>query len=439
MDAVLLARLQFALTVGFHFIFPPISIGLAWFVCLLMSKYKSTGDILYRSMAKFWIKILTITFGIGVATGITMEFQFGTNWAHYSRFVGDIFGAPLAAEGIFAFFLESSFIAVLIFGWKKFSTKTLWFASLMVAVGSTLSAFWIIVANSWMQTPAGFHIANGRAELTNFFQAVFNISTLPRFFHTVDACLISGAFVVMGISAWHLLKNSNLEPAKKALKISLIVALITGGLQLGIGHAHAIQVAFTQPEKLASIEGLFDTQKQAPALIFGIPDREAKTVHAAIRVPGLLSLLAFGKLDAEVKGMNDFPQDELPPLALTFYPFHLMVMLGMLFIGLPLLGLFLLYRKRLFENRSFLFLTFLATPLPIIANELGWITAEVGRQPWAIYKILKTSDAISLSVPAGQILASIIIFSTIYVVLFAAWFFLIKQQVAKGYETEVAK
>lgn len=439
MDAVLLSRIQFALTVGFHFIFPPITIGLAWFIFWIMSKYKKTGDDFYRIIARFWIKIFAATFVVGVATGITMEFQFGTNWSEYSRLVGDIFGAPLAAEGILSFFLESTFIAVLVFGWKRVSTKTLWFASLLVAIGATLSAFWILVANSWMQTPAGYHLINGRAELTSFSMAVFNPSTLPRTLHTIVASIVTGAFFVMGLSAWFFLKNQWHDFARESLKKAIIIAFVSSVLQVGLGHYHAIQVAFTQPEKLASIEGLFETQKRAPALVFGIPDKEARTVHAAVRLPGLLSLLAFGNLNTEVKGMNDFKDDELPPLSLTFYPFHLMVILGFYFIALPALGLLLLFKKKLFDSKIFMWLALFSLPLPIIANELGWITAEVGRQPWAVYHLLKTRDAISTIVPANHILFSIIVFSIIYILIFFAWVYVIKKQLNRGFEDEGKK
>jgi len=244
------------MTAGFHFIFPPISIGLAWMLVWMLWRYYKTEDDLYGRMARFWLKIFGVTFAVGVATGITLEFQFGTNWADYSRFVGDIFGAPLAAEGIFAFFLESTFVGVLLFGWKRISKKALWFASLMVAVGATLSAFWIIVANSWMQTPAGYEIVNGRAELVDFFAAVFNPSTIPRYLHTVNAALITGAMFVLGISAWFLLKGKDIEFAKKSLRAALWVTLLTGAAQIPLGHYHAVQVANTQPEKLAAIEGL---------------------------------------------------------------------------------------------------------------------------------------------------------------------------------------
>jgi cytochrome d ubiquinol oxidase subunit I len=434
MDAVLLSRIQFALTIGFHYIFPPLTIGLSWLIVWIMTKYRKTGDILYRNMARFWIKIFALSFAVGVASGIVMEFQFGTNWSEYSRFVGDIFGAPLAAEGIFAFFLESSFLAVLILGWNRVSVKTHWFASLMVAVGATLSAFWIIVANSWQQTPAGYHIVNGRAELTNFWAAVFNPSTIPRYLHTVDGALITGALFMLGVSAWFLLKGRYLDSAKKSLRMSLIVGFVASVVELGLGHIHAIQVAFTQPEKLAAIEGCFETETRAPALVFGIPSRNDERIYAPVRIPGLLSLLAFGDLNAEVKGLNAFPKEDWPPLALTFFPFHLMVALGMYFIALTAFGMFLLWRKRLFENRLFLKLALWSIPLPFITNELGWISAEVGRQPWVVYHVLRTQDAISTSVPVGQVVFSIIMFVLIYILLFAVWLFLIRREIVHGPE-----
>jgi len=432
MDPILLSRIQFALTVGFHFIFPPLTIGLAWLIVWFMTKYKNSGDDFYRNASRFWIKLFATSFAFGVASGITMEFQFGTNWAEYSRFVGDIFGAPLAAEAIFSFFLESTFIGVLLFGWNKLSRKTLWFASLMVAVGATLSAFWIIVANSWMQTPAGFHIVSGRAELTDFFAAVFNPSTIPRFLHTVCGALVTGSFFMLGVSAWYLLKQRHLEFAKVSLRVALIVAVIASFGQLATGHVHGMQVAATQPEKLAAIEGLFDTQTEAPALIFGIPHTPSGRVHTDISIHGLLSLLAFGNVNAEVRGLNDFPRDEWPPLWLTFFPFHLMVAMGLYLIALTILGLYLLLRKKLFGSEFFLRLAFWSIPLPFIANELGWTTAEVGRQPWIVYRVMKTSDAISVTVPATQILTSLILFVLIYLVLTFVWLFLLRREIMEG-------
>jgi cytochrome d ubiquinol oxidase subunit I len=434
MDAVLLSRIQFALTIGFHYLFPPLTIGLAWLIFWFMTRYKNRGEDLYRRLSRFWLKLFTVSFAVGVASGIVMEFQFGTNWAEYSRFVGDVFGPILAAEGIFAFFLESTFMGVLLFGWNRLKTKTLWFASLMVAIGSTLSGFWILIANSWMQTPAGFHIVGGRAEMTDFWEAIFNPSTLPRFLHTTGGALLTGAFFMMGVSAWMLLKKRHMEFAKASIKVALIVGLVFSIGQLLFGHYHAIQVAMTQPEKLAAIEGVFDTERRAPALLVGIPDAENARMKAAIRVPGLLSLLAFGNINAEVKGLKDFPRDEWPPLGLTFYPFHLMVYLGTFFIVLTLYGAFLLKKGKLYDNKLFLKLAMWSIPLPFIANELGWITAEVGRQPWIVYRIMKTRDAISVTVPAEQILATIILFAAIYALLFVLWIYLLRREIAHGPE-----
>ncbi|MBM7854564.1 cytochrome d ubiquinol oxidase subunit I [Desulfohalotomaculum tongense] len=432
MDAALLSRIQFALTVGFHFIFPPLTIGMAWLIVIMQTLYLKTKNELYRTISQFWIKLFAISFVMGVATGIVMEFQFGTNWSEYSRFVGDIFGAPLAAEGIFAFFLESAFIGVLIWGKDRVSKVFYWFSALMVALGSTLSAFWIIVANSWMQTPAGFHIVNGRAELTDFWSAVFNPSTVPRYLHTVDGTLITGAFFVMGISAHYLLKKKHLDFAKNSLKIALIAALAASLLQCALGHYHAVQVAETQPEKLAAFEGAFETEKGAPLLLFGIPDAEAETTRFAIGIPKLLSWVAFGDFNAEVKGLKDFPRDEWPPLGITFTSFHLMVALGSYFILLTLVGIYLLYSGKIYTHRFYQKLLLYSIPLPFIANELGWTAAEVGRQPWIVYKVMKTIDGASFTVPAVQILFSIIIFTAIYIVLFSAWIYLLRKKINDG-------
>lgn len=432
MDAVLPARILFAITVGFHFIFPPLTIGMAWLIVWFLGRYNKTRDEMYAVQARFWTRLFAISFAVGVATGIVMEFQFGTNWADYSRYVGDIFGAPLAAEGIFAFFLESTFLGALLFGFNRLSPRSLWFSSLMVAVGATLSAFWIIVANSWMQTPAGYAVVGGRAELTDFWAAVFNPSTVPRYLHTVIASLITGAFFVMGVSAWFLRKQRHQEFARRSLKASLVVAFVFSVLQLPLGHYHAVQVTHTQPEKLAAFEGLFETERGAPLLLFGIPDAEERTVHAAVRVPGLLSFLTHGDFEAEVQGLNDFPRDEWPPVGLTFYSFHLMFILGLFFIGLTALGMFLLWRKKLFGNKLFLWLAVVSVPLPFVANELGWIAAEVGRQPWIVYRLVKTSDAISRAVPGGQVVFSIVLFSVIYLLLGGLWLFLLRRQIVKG-------
>jgi cytochrome d ubiquinol oxidase subunit I len=436
-DPALLARIQFAVTVGFHYIFPSITIGMAWMIVWMLPRHLRTGDPLYQRMARFWIRVFALSFAVGVATGITMEFQFGMNWARYSRFVGDIFGAPLAAEGILAFFLESSFLGILLFGERRVSRRVYWFSSLMVAVGSTLSAFWIVVANSWQQTPAGFQIANGRAELVDFWAAVFNPSTVERFLHTVDGALVAGAFFILGLSAWFLLRGQHLEFARRSLSMALVAGFLTSALQVPLGHFHAVQVAETQPAKLAAFEGLWETQTNAPLLIVGIPNRERKRTDFALALPGLLSIGVGGTTDTEVAGLKDFPEDEWPPLYLSFFSFHLMVGLGLYFIALTALGLLLLWSGKLYDNKLFLRVALLSIPLPVIANELGWISAEVGRQPWVVYGLMRTDQAFSTVVPAGQILASIGLFAIVYALLFCVWIFLLRRKLESGPESEI--
>jgi len=430
-DAVLLARIQFAIMVGVHFIFPPISIGLAWLLVYIERVGWKKDDELYTRAGKFFGKLLALTFAVGVATGIVMEFQFGTNWAEYSKYVGDIFGSPLAAEGVFAFFLESTFLGLYLFGRNKIPKGVHWFSILMVAVGATISAFWIIVANSWQQTPAGyvFNETMGRAELSDFWAAVFNPSTGHRFFHTMVASMISGAFFMAGISAYLILKKKGADIAKKSLRLSLIVGFIFSIMALyPSGHHHAQQVARTQPEKFAALEGLYTSQEKAPLVLFGLVNATPPAMDARIEIPGLLSWMAFGDIDAHVQGIDAFPPDEVPPLWLTFVSFHNMVILGMFFIGATAFGLFLMRRKKLFNTNWFLKLLIISIPLPIAACEFGWVAAEVGRQPWAVYKLLRTSDAISVNVTGGEILFTFILFCLIYAALVALYIFILVRE-----------
>lgn len=435
MDAVLLARIQFAMTVGFHFLFPPLSIGLAWLLVIVEGIGWRKKDETYVVIGKFFGKILALIFAVGVATGIVMEFQFGTNWAEYSKFVGDIFGAPLAAEGVFAFFLESSFLGLYIFGREKVSKGTHWFSILMVAVGATISAFWILVANSWQQTPTGFILRNNRAELTNFWEAVFNPSTLIRFFHTVDAALISGAFLMAGISAILILKKKEVETAKKALKLAAIFGLVVSLLEVfPFGHEHGRQVAQTQPEKFAAIQGLYTTQSGAPVALFAFPTDRPPELKAKIEIPGLLSWLAFGDVNAKIKGINEFPRDEIPPLFLTFVSYHNMVILGMYFIFIMALTVYLIKKDKLWDKKNLLRILAWSIPLPLIACQLGWIAAEVGRQPWIVYKLMKTKEAVSVTVSSWEILFSIILLGLIYILLLWVLIFFIKRKIEHGPE-----
>ncbi len=427
MSALILARIQFAATIMFHYLFPPLTIGLAVILTVMAFMRLRRKDAVSEAMLRFWVHIFGLNFAMGVATGIVMEFQFGTNWSRYSRFVGDIFGAPLAAEGIFAFFLESVFLAVLLFGWKRVSPRVHAFSALMVALGSTLSAFWIIVANSWQQTPAGYHLVDGRAELTDFWAAVFNPSTLPRFTHTVAGAWITGAFFVMGVSAWYLLKGRHLEVARRSLKIALLTAVAATILSLLLGDWHTRQVARTQPAKFAAMEALFETQEGAPLLLLGYPLPE-------LGIQKLLSFMVYYDFNAEIKGLDAFPPEDLPPVAATAISFHAMVWAGFLMILVALVGLFLLWRRKLFDARWYLRVLLWMIPLPFLVNQLGWLTAEVGRQPWIVYGLLRTEEAFSPSVPAWQILVSLIMFTLIYAALFALGIYLMRRFIVKGPE-----
>ncbi len=433
MDAIMLARLQFAMTIGFHFLFPPISIGLAWLLVFIEFKGMRTGDHVWIRLGRFFGRIFALTFAVGVATGIVMEFQFGTNWASYSRFVGDIFGAPLAAEGIFAFFLESSFLGLYLFGRNKVGKGVHWFSILMVAFGATISAFWILIANSWQQTPAGFEIVDGHAVLTSFSEAVFNPSMWHRFFHTLAACLITGAFFLGGISAWRLLRDGADEVARRGMIVAVIfgfVFSVTAAFPTGDNHAR--QVARTQPEKFAAIEGIYETRKSAPLVVFGIPRKEPLRLDAAVEIPKLASWLAYGDPNAEVKGLDAFKADEIPPIFLTFVSFHTMVALGMLFIAVMGLGLLLLWRGRLAASRWYHRLLLVVTPLTLAASQLGWITAEVGRQPWSVYRLLRTADSVSVTVGVPELWFSIALIGFMYILLGGLYIFMLVREVRRG-------
>lgn len=443
MDAVLLARAQFALTIMFHFLFPPITIGLALLLTVIETLRWRTGKDLYRRMSDFWLKIFAVNFVVGVATGIVMEFQFGTNWASYSRFVGDIFGAPLAAEGVFAFFLESGFLGLLLFGRHRISSFVRWLSATMVWLGSTLSAFWIIVANSWMQTPAGYRVAvdgsgSTRAELTDFWAAVFNPSTLPRYTHTIASAWVCGSFLMAAISAWYFLHNRRTDVARASLKLGLIGALLSTVLVFATGDRHAKQVARTQPAKFAAMEGLYSTEQGAPLILFSLPpSQQGRRDAPELVVTNLTSFLAFGNFQAPVKGLQEFPREEWPPVAATFLSFHNMVIVGNLMLLIALIGVVQLRRARVERSRTLLHAIFWGgLTLPTIAIQLGWMAAEIGRQPWIVYGLMKTRDGVSKVVIAPEVLTSIVLFGVIYLLLGAVWIYLLRREVVHGPEGE---
>jgi cytochrome d ubiquinol oxidase subunit I len=471
MDVVLLSRIQFALTIMFHYIFPPLTIGMGIVLIYLDWKWLRTGNALFESAARFWTRIFALNFAIGVATGIVMEFEFGTNWATYSRFVGDVFGSALAAEGIFAFFLESGFLAVLVFGWDRVSPRMHFFSTCMVALGSIFSAFWIVIANSWQQTPAGHHIVpilrDGRpwivegetmmrAEILDFWAMALNPSTVNRLSHTLIGCFIMGAFFIMSISAWYVLKNRHIEFAKHSFRGALVLATVASLAALATGHRQAKTVYETQPAKLAAFEGHFETGRGDLSL-FGIPDAESGELRAAISLPGMLGFLLFEDTKREVVGLDKFRPQDRPPVLIPFASYHVMIALGMFFIALTLFGSLQLWRGRLFRQRWLLWIYVLAVLGALFANQAGWIAAEVGRQPWIVHppvqwdgeelvvnhagfvvydetQGLRTTEAVSRAIAAEQVLGSLIMFALIYLLLGAVWVWVLNSKIQKGPE-----
>lgn len=437
MDVVLLARLQFAITIAFHYIFPPLSIGLSLFLVLVEAVYLRTRNPLYRQLARFWVRIFGLTFALGVATGVVMEFEFGTNWAHYSRFVGDIFGSVLAAEGIFAFFLESGFLAILLFGWDKVGPRLHFFSTLMVCLGAHFSAVWIVVAGSWMQTPAGYHLVTEagrtRAEITDYWAMIFNPSAMIRLQHTLLGAWQAGAFLVISVSAWYLLRRRHQTFALASMRLALALALVASLLTLVSGHDSAKVVADHQPAKLAAMEGHFAENTPADMYLAGWVDQASgRTRGIRLPIPGMLGLLTYGDANRPIQGLNAFAPGDRPPVQIVFQAFHLMVIIGMSLIALSLVGILYAWRGRLAETRWLLWLLIFSVLGPQLANQLGWIVAEVGRQPWIVYGLMRTSAGVSEVVRAPHIVASLALFGALYLLLFALFIFLLDRKIKHG-------
>ncbi len=437
LDVLWLSRIQFAFTIMFHYIFPPLSIGLGALLVIMEGLFLKTKDPQYEAMARFWTRVFAVNFAMGVSSGIVMEFEFGTNWAAYSRYVGDVFGSALAAEGLFAFFLESGFLAILVFGWDRVSPKMHFFSTLMVSLGSIFSSVWIIIANSWQQTPAGYQIVQGpngpRAEIVDFWAMVFNPSTIDRLGHTLIGAFILGAFFVMSISAFYVLKERHLDFAKKSFTIALVVGTLSSLGAAFSGHSNANMVAEHQPAKLAAFEGHFHTgEGGAPLYLVGIPNEEAERVDYGIAIPNMLSVMVHGDPDVPITGLDAFEPEDRPPVVLPFMTYHVMVGLGMVFIAMTLLACFYLWRGTLFEKRWLMRGFVVAVVGPYIANQAGWVSAEVGRQPWIVYGHLRTSDGLSEAVAASHVLASIILFGLIYAMLFVVWVYVLNSKIQHG-------
>lgn len=436
MDVVTLARFQFAFTIMFHYIYPVLSIGLGLIMVIIEGLYLKTKDPLYLNMAKFWTRVFALTFAIGVATGIVMEFEFGTNWATYSRYVGDVFGSALAAEGVFAFFLESGFLAILLFGWDRVGPKMHFFSSLMVCLGAHFSAIWIVVANSWMQTPAGYHIVgeglNARAEITDFWAMVFNPSSMDRLAHVIIGCWLAGAFLVISVAAFYILKKRHFEFSRRSMKIGLAVSLVACILQLYSGDRSAIGVSKNQPAKFAAIEGLYKTKKGAPFNIIGVPDSQEQKINYALGIPKLLSYLIHKDFDAEIMGLDKFPTEDWPRVSAVFVTYRLMIAFWAIMFSLTIASIYMWRKGTLFTNRTMLWMLTVSAVYPQLANQLGWVTAEMGRYPWIVQGLLRISDGLSKSVTAHQILSSIILFMIVYTLLFILFIYLLNDKIKHG-------
>ncbi|HTY22428.1 MAG TPA: cytochrome ubiquinol oxidase subunit I [Desulfomonilaceae bacterium] len=430
MDVLLLSRLQFAVATLFHFLFVPLTLGLSILLAIMETVYVATGVEEYKRMAKFWGKIFLINFVVGVVTGITLEFQFGTNWAGYSKHVGDIFGSLLAIEATLAFFLESTLIAVWFFGWQRISPKLHAACIWLVAIASNMSAYWILVANSWMQHPVGYAIRGGRAELTDFWAVITQSYAWLTYLHATFAGYVLSGFFVMGVSAYHLLRKNHVEFFTRSFRIALIFALIFSVGEVVVGDLHGKVMAVTQPEKLAAVESVWETERGVPFSMILIPDEaKERNLVEMLQIPKFMSWLVYGDWNAEVKGLKEWRKEDRPPVTLVFWSFRFMVGLGFLFALLPLIGLF--KWNRLESSPRYLKIMMYSIPLPYIAAELGWIVTEVGRQPWIVYRMMRTSEAVS-NIAASQVTVSLIAFIVLYSLLGLAAFVLMAKTARTG-------
>ncbi len=441
MGELLLARWQFGITSAYHFLFVPLTLGLSILVAIMETLYVRTGNETYKRMTQFWGKLFLINFAMGVVTGIVMEFQFGMNWSGYSRFVGDIFGVPLAIEALAAFFIESTFLGIWIFGWDKLS-KTLHAACIwLVAVATNLSAFWILVANSFMQNPTGYVLRNNRAEMVDFGALITNPYVWHQFPHTVLAGFATGAFFVMGISAWHLLRKNHTDFFQRSLRLGLAMGLISVLLVSGVGHLQTQYLAKTQPMKIAAAEALWETADPAPFTVVAAIDQERQTNRFEIQIPGLLSFLTHNSFKGEVKGLKDVqaeqeakygPGNYIPPVTPVFWSFRIMVAAGLWLILISLLTLYLVRAGRL-EQRPWVLKALVWTiPIPYVANLSGWIVAEIGRQPWIVYGLQRVEEGVSPGVSAGAVLTTLLGFTLIYGALAVVDVYLLRKYATQG-------
>ncbi len=446
MDALLLARIQFGLTAFFHFLYPPLTIGLGALLVITEGIYVYSKNEDYLKITRFFVKLFAINFVVGVATGIVLEFQFGTNWSQYSAYVGTIFGSPLAIEGLFAFFMESIFVGVMLFGWNRLSPKAHWVSTILTAFGSALSGVWIIVANSWMQTPAGYKIVNGKPIMTNFLHVVFNPYFSAEFTHTIMGAWEYGAFFMAGVASWFLMKNNKDMVMRKALKVAIIAGIFISVIQIILGDVSAKEVVKYQPTKLAMMEAQWKTQKDAPEVLFTVPNEAQQKDYFSIKVPYLLSMLATGNPYGKVMGLDGAikyiaHKDHITNLKPSMFPvdavyttFHIMMYIGFYLAGIMLIALILFWKDKLYNNKFFLKVLWYSTFLPLLALEMGWCTTEIGRQPFTVYGLLETQNSVSPNVSVFEVVLSLAMFITIYLILLSFALFLFKKELKERVE-----
>lgn len=425
-DPLLLSRLQFAVTIGFHILFPTLTIGLGFFLVVVEALWLATKKDIYYYMYRFWARIFAINFGVGVVSGIVMEFEFGTNWSRFSVMAGNLFSPLLYYEVMVAFFLEAGFLSIMLFGWKRVGPRAHFVATCMVSAGAILSGFWILAANSWMQTPSGFEIVNGRFLVTSFRQAIFNPSFAVTFFHMIVASFETSVFAVAGISAWYLLKGRHVPFARRCLSLALLMAALFAPLQVWLGDENGREVARAQPAKLAAMEAHWETNRQggAPLTLFAIPDMRTETNSYSLTVPHGLSLLVTRTMDGKIPGLKEFPREDRPNSPVLFFAFRVMAGIGFLFLFVMIWAGYLVWRGRLFDSRPFLRALLLLQPLGWLATETGWITTEVGRQPWLVYNLVRTSEGLS-PIPAANTIWSLALFVVIFIAVGGSYLFYI--------------
>ena len=440
--ALLVHRLHFGFTITFHYLFPQLTMGLAPLIVVLKSLGIRRNDETYHQAARFWARIFGINFVFGVVTGIPMEFQFGTNWSHFSRFAGGVIGQTLAMEGVFAFFLESAFLGLFLYGEKRLSPRAHWWSAVAVWLGSWISGFFIVATDAWMQHPAGYSIApNGDTQLASFWALILNPWAWWQYAHNMSGAVITGTFVMASVGAFYLLWGKFEEYGRLFVRVGVVAALIASVLQLfPTGDGQGRMVAVHQPVTLAAMEALFESQPGAPIVLIGQPDVKERRIDNPVIVPRALSFLTYRQWKAEVKGLNAFPEDQWPTnIELLYFSYHIMVGLGTLFIAVAAIAVFLLWRRRLFSSRSMLWILLLALPFPYIANTAGWMTAELGRQPWLVYSLMRTADGYSKTVSAGNGLFTLLGFMGMYMVLGVLFLFLVRREIEHGPMTRSAK